>query len=71
MEALTLRRGDGTFEVACNLLRSKKTTPAMVLAAAEERAGVLGIRVVEHYETGLTEEGAIAAIMSRLALEGR
>lgn len=70
VEALTLRREDGTFEAACNLLRPKETTPAMVLAAAEERAAALGIRVVEHYETGLTEEEAIVAI-SRLTLERR
>ena len=43
----------------------------MVLAAAEERAAALDIRVVEHYETGLTEEGAIEAILSQLTLEGR
>lgn len=70
MEALTLKREDGTFEAACNLLRPKETTPAMVLAAAEEQAAALGIRVMEHYETGLTEEEATAAI-SRLTLEGR
>lgn len=70
MEALTLRREDGAYEAACNLLRPRQTTPAMVLAAAEEQAATLGIRVVEHYETGLTEEGASAAI-SRLMLEGR
>lgn len=70
VEALTLRREDGTFEAACNLLRPKETTPAMVLAAAEKRATAVGIRVLEHYETGLTEEEAMAAI-SRLTLERR
>ena len=65
MEALTLKRGDGTYEAACNLLRPKETTPAMVLATAQKEAALLGVRVVEDYETGLTEEQAIAAI-SRL-----
>ncbi len=72
MESLTLTREDGTFEAACNLLRPKETTPAMVLAAAEKAATAIGIRVVDHYETGLTEEEAIAAT-SRLLVssEGR
>lgn len=65
VESLTLRRDDGTFESACNLLRPRETTPAMVLAVAEQRAASLGFRVVDHYETGLSEEGAMSAI-SRL-----
>ena len=65
MEALTLKRGDDTYEAACNLLRPKETTPAMVLTAARKEAALLGIRVVDDYETGLTEEQAIDAI-SRL-----
>lgn len=37
----------------------------MVLAVAEEQTAVVGIRVIEDYETGLTEEQAMVAI-SRL-----
>lgn len=40
----------------------------MVLAAAEKAAAALGIRVVDHYETGLTEEEAIAATSRLLVL---
>lgn len=67
MEALTLERGDGTFEAACNLLRPQETTPAVVLKVAEEQAAALGIRVVQHYVTGLTEEEATAAIARLLS----
>lgn len=70
VEALTLRREDGTFEAACNLLRPRETTPALVLAAAEKRGASLGIRVVDHYETGLSEKEAVSAV-SRLFPEER
>ncbi|CAM9544635.1 unnamed protein product [Ectocarpus fasciculatus] len=70
VESLTLQREDGTFEAACNLLRPKETTTADVLAVAEEQAAGVGIRVVDHYETGLTEEEALAAI-SRISSEGK
>lgn len=69
VESLTLRRDDGTFESACNLLRPRETTPAMVLAVAEKRAASLGFRVVDHYETGLSEEGAMSAIISQFSEE--
>lgn len=62
VEALTLTRADGRYEAACNLLRPKETTPSMVLDAAKEKATALGIQIVDDYETGLTEEQAIAAI---------
>ncbi|CAM9647632.1 unnamed protein product [Choristocarpus tenellus] len=66
VEALTLQQEDGRYEAACNLLRPGKSTPDMVLAVAQARAGDLGISVVDHYSTGLTEEEALAAIGSSL-----
>ncbi|CAM9244451.1 unnamed protein product [Ascophyllum nodosum] len=62
VEALTLQREDGRYETACNLLRPKETTPAMVLEVAKEQADVLGVKVVKDYETGLSEEEALKAI---------
>ncbi|CAM9780771.1 unnamed protein product [Scytosiphon promiscuus] len=71
VEALTLEREDGTFEAACNLLRPKVTTPALVLRVAEEQAAALGIRILQHYETGLAEEEATLAIARLLSSGGR
>lgn len=64
VEALTLKRDDGKYEVACNLLRPKETTPAMVRRVAEKEAAIVDVQIIEDYETGLTEEQAIAAIVS-------
>lgn len=62
MEALTLKREDGRYETACNLLRPKETTPAMVLKVAKAEAELLGVQVMKEYETGLTEEQALEAL---------
>lgn len=61
VEALTLMRKDGRYETACNLLRPKETTRAMVLAAAELGAARVGVSILDKYTTSLTEEEAVQA----------
>lgn len=41
----------------------------MVLAVAKEQAAALGVRVFEHYETGLTEEQAVTTIRRLFPVE--
>lgn len=60
-------REDGRYETACNLLRPKEATTAMVLAAAEAGAALVGVSIVDEYTTGLTEEEAMQAITRMLS----
>lgn len=62
VEALTLEREDGRYETACNLLRPKEVTPAMVLEVAKAQAARLNIAVVDEYVTGPTEEEIVVTI---------
>jgi glutamate formiminotransferase len=56
VQALTLSHQDGSYEVACNLLRPREITIEDVLRTAEMKATELGISIVDHYTTGLSED---------------
>jgi len=56
VEALTLPHSDGAFEVACNLLNTRKMSPEDVLKNAEELSLGLGLKVASSYCTGPTED---------------
>lgn len=66
MEALTLKREDGRFETACNLLQPREVTTAMVLTAATRQAERLGVAIVDDYTTNPTEEETLAIIHGML-----
>ena len=63
METLTLPYGDA-YEVACNLKNSREVSADMVLAAAQEKARELDLKILSSYCTGPTESELLASLNS-------
>lgn len=69
VQAMALRHGHGSIEVACNLLDATVTGGRRVQERVAELAAVEGVQVEEGYDTGYSEE-EVLRLASRIAQEG-
>jgi hypothetical protein len=59
VQALTLQHEGGAYEIACNLLDSRKRSPGDVLTAVNTKCRELGLHVAHSYTTGPSEQDII------------